>query len=116
MTRNVLSLLLLFISTAISAQTYKVQGKITTTKLEPLGFASIQVKGARQGTISQTDGTYLLLLEEGNYNLIITMIGYKPQTINITVDKDNTRNIILEEEDSQNLSEVVVKGKGKGPC
>ena len=98
---------------SLNAQSYKVQGKITTTKLEPIAYASIQVKDIRIGTVTKTDGSYEILLEEGKYDLIVTMIGYMPQTITIVVDKDYTQNIILDEEDQNNLPEVIVKGKAR---
>lgn len=83
-----------------------------TTKLEPLALASIQIKGQQTGTLSKEDGSYVLELEEGNYDLIITMVGFKSQIINLTVTKNYVQNIILESE-ATNLAEVIVKGKVK---
>jgi hypothetical protein len=110
--------LLLFFSciyafASLSAQTYKVHGKITTTKLEPIAYATIQVKNSKNGTITKINGTYELKMEEGKYDIVITMIGYTPQTITIAVDKDYIQNIILGEDDQKNLPEVIVKGKAK---
>lgn len=98
---------------SLNAQSYKVQGKITTTKLESIAYASIQVKDTKIGTITKNDGSYEISLEEGKYDLVITMIGYKPQTITVVVDKDYIQNIILEEDDQKNLPEVIVKGKSR---
>ncbi|MFN2439266.1 MAG: DUF5686 and carboxypeptidase regulatory-like domain-containing protein [Chitinophagaceae bacterium] len=90
-----------------------MHGKITTTKMEGIGYASIEVKDIRLGTITKNDGEYQLFLEAGAQELVVTMIGYKSQTLSIVVDKDYMLNIILEEDDSKNLSEVVVKAKLK---
>ena len=106
--------LLLVVSSAAYGQSYKVYGKITNTKLEPLAFASIEVKGLKTGTITKEDGTYEVQLDEGKYDLIISMIGYQSQIVTVIVGKSGTqKNIILENESSKNLSEVLVKGKNK---
>ncbi|HEY9361633.1 MAG TPA: DUF5686 and carboxypeptidase regulatory-like domain-containing protein, partial [Chitinophagaceae bacterium] len=106
--------ILLILSSAATAQSHRVYGKITNTKLEPLAFASIEVKEIRTGTITKEDGTYQLQLDEGKYDLIITMIGYRPQIVTIIIRNGDThKNIILENEDSKGLEEVVIKVKGK---
>jgi hypothetical protein len=95
------------------AQYYTISGKITNNKLEPLAFVSIKIKDMQGGTISREDGKYELKLEEGKYDLIFSSIGYKAQIITLVVTKNYVQNIILEIDDSKNLSEVVVKGKIK---
>ena len=82
-------------------------------KLEPLAYVSIQVKELQSGTVTTANGTYELELEEGKYDLVVSMIGYKTQTISLVVDKDYLQNIILADEETKPLSEVVVKGKAK---
>jgi hypothetical protein len=113
MTRTVLLAFFVLFSQLSYAQYFKVSGKITNTKLEPLALASIQIKGQQGGTVSKEDGTYLLELEEGNYDIIVTMLGFKSQVINLTVTKNYVQNIILETDETKNLAEVVVKGKAK---
>src|SRR6187549_1204537 len=95
------------------AQYFKISGKVTNDKLEPLALVSIQVKGSVKGTISKEDGTYELHLEEGTYDLAFSMIGYKTLLINAVVTKDYVQNIILETDEAKSLSEVVVRGKMK---
>jgi hypothetical protein len=103
---------LLFGFTARS-QMVKVHGKITDNKLEPLAFASIQVKELGLGTTSKENGEYELMLEEGKYDLVISMIGFKPQLVTIIArDEKVERNIIMDEDDAI-LSEVIVKVKAK---
>jgi len=110
--RVFLSILFLFVAASLSAQTYKVYGKISTTKMEGIGYASIEVKDIRLGTITKNDGEYQLFLEAGKHELVITMLGYQSQTLSIVIEKDYHLNIILEEE-SKNLSEVIVRAKAK---
>ena len=110
---NSLLLVLLFGFSVAQAQYLKISGKITNSKLEPLALASIQVKGSVKGTISKEDGPYELQLEEGSYDLVFSMVGYKTLLINLLVTKDYVQNIILETDEAKNLSEVVVRGKMK---
>ena len=102
MLRNYTVFILLILSSSVYGQSYKVYGKITNTKLEPLAFASIEIKGLKLGTITKEDGTYELQLDEGKYDLIISMIGYHSQIVTIIVGKSGTqKNIILENESSK---------------
>ncbi|HXR84727.1 MAG TPA: DUF5686 and carboxypeptidase regulatory-like domain-containing protein [Hanamia sp.] len=103
---------LLLLNASVTAQAHKVFGKITNTQLEPLAFASVEVKETRSGAITKEDGTYLLMLDEGKYDLIISMIGYKSQVVTIIVGRQNLeKNILLENEESKNLSEILIKGR-----
>jgi len=103
----------LFSFFCVSAQSFKIHGIVTNTRLEPLAFASVQVKGWQSGTITKEDGSYEIKADPGRYELVVTMIGYKPLvTVIIVEKKDYEKNMILEEA-SANLSEVVVKGKLK---
>ena len=95
------------------AQYFKISGKITNDKLEPLALVSIQVKGSVKGTISKEDGSYELRLEEGTYDLAFSMLGYKTLLINVVISRDYVQNIVLETDEAKSLSEVVVKGKMK---
>ncbi|MEO8415351.1 MAG: DUF5686 and carboxypeptidase regulatory-like domain-containing protein [Ginsengibacter sp.] len=114
MLRHYTLFILLIVSGSVGAQSRKVYGKITNTKLEPVAFASVSVKGLKTGTITGEDGTYELLLDEGKYDLIISMIGYQSQVVTIIVGKSGSyQNIILENERSKDLSEVIIKGRNK---
>ena len=104
--------LIAFSSSFARAQSYKVYGKITNTRLEPLAFASVQVTSWKHGTVTKEDGTYELQVEPGQYDLVFSMVGYKSQRITVVVQKaDYVQNIIMEPDASKGLSEVVVKGK-----
>jgi hypothetical protein len=111
--RSILVLLSFIFCTTIFGQYHKLSGKITNAKQEPLAFASVQVKEIKSGTITKEDGSYILELEEGKYDLIISLIGYKTQVITVIVRKtDMQRNIIMESAEAS-LSEVIIKGKNR---
>ena len=102
----------IFLSVRVNAQSRILFGKITNARLEPLAFASVEVRETRSGTITKEDGTFRLRLEEGKYDLVVTMIGYKPQVFTVIIgNADTQKNIIMENDDSKGLAEVVVKGR-----
>ncbi len=103
--------LFLLLTHFLHGQYYTVSGKITNNKLEPVSFVSVKVKDMPGGAISREDGNYEVKLENGKYDLIFSSIGYKSQIITLVVTKDYIQHIILEEDDSKNLAEVIVKGK-----
>lgn len=97
----------------LHAQFFKVTGKITNSKSEPLPFASINVKELQYGTISKENGGFELKLEAGKYDIAVTMIGYKSILITVVVSRDMNQNFILDPDYSKDLSEVIIKGKLK---
>jgi hypothetical protein len=102
----------LVFSQAVKAQTRKLFGKITNARFEPLSFVSVEVRETKRGTITKENGAYRLNLDEGKYDLVVSMIGYKPQVLTVIIGKtDVLKNIIMENEDSQGLAEVVIKGR-----
>lgn len=108
----ILSFLSILFSVASIGQSFKVSGKIVNSKQEPLAFASVQVKEYKQGSVTKEDGSYELELDPGKYDLVITMVGYKPAIITIIIGKSNyQKDIILEAGDATNLSEVTIRGK-----
>jgi hypothetical protein len=111
MPRNCFIFLFLLTCSGSAAQFFKVHGKITNNKLEPLALASVQVKELQTGTVTREDGTYELKLEEGKYDLVISMMGFKSQLVTIVVDREAVHNFIMEAEEAKNLAEVTVRGK-----
>jgi hypothetical protein len=107
------SILFIVIAFMAGAQAFRVHGRITTTKMEPLAFVSIQTKQNTLGTSAKEDGTYELVLEQGQYDIVVSMVGYKTQIINLVVDKNYLQNFILEEDDTKGMEEVVIKVKAK---
>ncbi|NCT76427.1 MAG: carboxypeptidase-like regulatory domain-containing protein [Chitinophagaceae bacterium] len=107
-----LSILCLVFFTTSSAQTHRLTGKITNSKMEPLAFASVSVKGTSLSMLSREDGTYEFLLDEGEYQVGVTMVGYHSQIITLVIHKATVQHFILEA-DEKSLDEVVVKGRWK---
>jgi Family of unknown function (DUF5686)/CarboxypepD_reg-like domain len=98
----------------VFSQTTILSGKVMNAKREPLAFASVQIKELQKGMVTKEDGLYLFELDEGKYDLIITMMGYKTEIITVIITKENSiKNIILETATVADLSEVTVKARNK---
>ena len=80
--------------------------------MEPVAFASVQVKGSTLGTLTNEKGEYAIPLDDGVYDLVITIVGYKSAVIQFTINKaDQLQNVLLETDESKKLDEVIIKGK-----
>ena len=95
------------------AQEYRVTGKIINAATEPLAYASVSVKELQTGTTTDVQGNYVLQLEAGKYDLVVTMIGYTSRVITLTITADYTQNILLQQNDNQLLGEVQIIGNRK---
>jgi hypothetical protein len=92
---------LLITSDTAMAQMRKLSGKVTNVQLEPLSYATVQIKGLQIGTKTNEKGEYDFYLGEGEYELVFSLIGYKKQSIKFILDKTTTpQNVILEESSS----------------
>ena len=88
--------------------TKRVTGIITDAKGEPVIGATVRLEGSSSlGTITNYNGEYTLEDVPENGKILITYVGFKPQT----VSADRAGKILLEE-DQQLLEEVVVVGYG----
>ncbi|HEX6332676.1 MAG TPA: DUF5686 family protein, partial [Flavisolibacter sp.] len=106
--------LLLFAGLLAQGQTlYKISGRVTNTRLEPIAFVSIQLAQVQEGTVTKEDGSYVLMVKEGTYDMMLSIIGYKPQNIRLTVTQDYQQNVILEDEDAKAMEDIVIRVKLK---
>jgi len=109
-----LFLLFLLIAGLANGQLYKISGVIMDGKKEPLPLASVEIKELKKGLVSKDDGSYEYHLERGKYDLVISMVGFKTKVTTIYINNtDVIENITLEEDESNNLSEVVIKVKAR---
>ncbi len=92
------------------AQQSVIRGSVTDEKsAEPLPFVNIGVKGQSAGTFSDSNGTYHLDLPRGEYDLILSSVGYEKLEQHIHVDGKRVYHIDFRLiSTSQELSTVVV--------
>lgn len=104
---------LLFISYAL-AQGGSVAGKVMDGD-EPMAFANVGLSGTKYGTSADVDGNYKIEnIPAGNYELIVSVIGYKKFTRKISINEWQRLSLDVElEESSLELNQVVVTGTMK---
>lgn len=90
------------------AQSLVVKGKITDVSGETIIGASVLEKGTTNGTITDMDGRFSLMVSSKAV-LQITFIGYTP--VEVKVSGETAINVVLKE-DTKTLDEVVVVGYG----
>lgn len=100
--------ILLFCTSLVLGQ--NVKGKVTSRSGDGIPFANIYLKKTKIGTNSDENGFFeLKKVPEGNYDLIISSIGYKTKSIKISIkNKTIIVNEALEEDNS--LDEIVISG------
>ena len=109
------SIILLFLSLSfnLKAQT-SITGIVTDSLNNPIPFASVYLSKTTNGTLTDNKGNYVLsVLQDGEYEMITSCIGYKPNSQVITADgKKQIINIKL----SVNLfllNEITIKSKDR---
>ncbi|MCO4292699.1 SusC/RagA family TonB-linked outer membrane protein [Solitalea sp. MAHUQ-68] len=90
-----------------AADKITVKGTVSD-KFGPLAGVSISVKQSSNGTSTDADGAYSIVVNKGE-TLIFSMIGYRTQEV--TIGSQTAVNITLESEVTQ-LEEVVAVGYG----
>lgn len=108
--RKFLSLLIvLALSTTMAvAQTRSVTGKVTDEKGDPIPFATITIKGHKQGVAADQNGNFIIRASEGN-TLSVTAAGYG--TKELQVGAGNVLNAVLAR-GRGDIEEVVVTALG----
>ncbi len=90
-------------------QAGQITGKIIDENGEPIIGATVRVKGATKGAISDIDGNFSLSIDKSSATIEISFVGYQTQTLNVQVGTPVT---VTMKEDSELLDEVVVVGYG----
>lgn len=100
---------MLLLSIQSFAQITKVRGTVKDSETnEPIPFANVSFKNSTIGTITNTDGEYFLESRTYYDSLIISFVGYKPQTLFIKKNQFQQVHIKLEP-DVYKIDEIVVK-------
>jgi hypothetical protein len=93
---------------SIQTQAQIVAGKIVSDKNEPIPFATIFVTETKEGTISNSEGNYNILLERGKYNFTVRSMGYLQHTQAVNVVSDSMNLDIVLKQQSFEIKEVKI--------
>ena len=102
---STLAVALLCFSMAVTAQTRPITGNVSDSKGLPVPFASIVIKGTKQGTTADADGKFIVKVKTGDV-LEISAQGLFMKEV--PVANGNTFSITLEKNEKETLAEVVV--------
>lgn len=92
-----------------SMQQKIIKGKVLDDKGEPVIGASVAVKGAKKGTITNMDGAFAIEVPV-NAILRVSFIGYDAQEVRI--DASTREMTVRLQENNRSLNELVVVGYG----
>lgn len=104
---------LVFTHLALAQEAKSIHGKVTTTEHHALEGATITIDNTNKHAITNSNGEFLISgLEFKTYNLSISYIGYIKKHITLTINKNENTDIplIILEEDTNELTEVLVSG------
>jgi TonB-linked SusC/RagA family outer membrane protein len=102
--------LLLITGSLVMAQTVQITGTVTGSEDGlPLPGVNITVKGTTIGTITSTDGRYVLSVPTGSQTLLFSFIGFVTQEV--AIGGKTSINVLLRQ-DLYNVDEVVVVAYG----
>ena len=112
---HLLAFLFLFLNISVYAQNGIIKGKVVEAKgNESVPFANVSIEGQPVGVTTDIDGNYILEnLEPGLYNITVSFLGYKTQTI-AEVQVTNSKPAMIDfkmEDMTENLTEIVVKAE-----
>src|SRR5688572_1950764 len=108
--KTVFFIFLFFLSlhkSMVGQNNVEIEGKIFDKETkEPIPFANIYNKSSKNGTISNTDGYFRILIHERSDSIFISYIGYRKQALKLIAGKNNY--FIYLEENNYLLNEITV--------
>lgn len=111
--KRILFVILLAITQTITAQNKgTVKGLITDKEMsnESLPFANVFIKGTTIGVTTDMDGLYSISINEGNYILVFSFLGYKTIEKNIIIKANETITVnqLMSAEEGVSLDEIKI--------
>jgi len=94
------------------SQTWQIIGKVQNGSGVPLSPASVSVSSSTKGDITDSTGSFKITgLSNGNYNLIVSFVGYETQIYPISVNSKNDSVLFVMKENAKELQDVVINLK-----
>jgi len=90
-----------------NAQVHITGKVIDTITREPLVGATVVVKGTTTATTASLDGSFKLKVPAGGQTIVVTFVGYVPQTFHVG-DADQNLGTILLSPNSSSIKEVTI--------
>jgi TonB-linked SusC/RagA family outer membrane protein len=98
---------------AVQQEIVEVKGKILSSKdSQPIIGAYVMIDDTKKGTSTDLDGNYTIKVPRGTKRLVISCLGYQKKEIEFNSANLSALKIILIDEATQYLNEIVVQGYG----
>ena len=79
----------------MQAQNFTLSGTVSDENGKPLLAATVVIKGASIGTITDSDGKYALSISQGDAEIVCSFAGMKSVTKKVAITKNTTLNFTL---------------------
>ncbi|WP_255501629.1 TonB-dependent receptor [Olivibacter sp. SDN3] len=97
----------------ISAQAQEIRGRVTDENKQPLGGATVSIKGTTTSVSTNDDGIFAIESASDADVLVVSYIGYEPSEYPLAGKDLSTEVVItLKPDEETSLDEVVVVGYG----
>jgi TonB-dependent SusC/RagA subfamily outer membrane receptor len=87
-------------------QAKTIKGKVTDEEGNPVSFASIQIKGSKNGVAADAEGAFAIKPDKKQDTIIISSVGYQTESFNISSSKNY--NFVLKPSNITLGGEVVI--------
>ncbi|MFN8208336.1 MAG: DUF5686 and carboxypeptidase regulatory-like domain-containing protein [Bacteroidales bacterium] len=113
---RIITFIVFFFLCGLQGYSQLLKGTVTDQKKENIPFATIYIEELQQGTTSNMDGYYELLLDPGKYKILFRCMGFKPVTKEIIIDNGSQVLDVRLEPEIIRLKEVVISNKREDPA
>ncbi|OFX17649.1 MAG: hypothetical protein A2033_09190 [Bacteroidetes bacterium GWA2_31_9] len=113
---KIIGIFFIIISYSSNIFSQAIRGIVYDSENMPVPYAHVYVKNSGAGTITDEKGQFNLPLQQGNYEVIISSLGYNTVTIPIIIYGHELKKNITLETSSLELEQVVIKASRKDPA
>lgn len=117
MFKKLLSLIIFVSCLVVTSQAQTLEGRVLLGDSVPAAYATIYVPSTGQGTVTDSEGHYLIDVPRGKVEVEFSFLGYRTEKHQIVVEEPHqyTHNESLEEQ-PLNLNDVYVTPTGEDPA
>lgn len=90
-------LIVFMLCLSFGAMANGIKGKVTDSNNEPLSGASVRIVNSSFGTVTDDAGAYSIQKVKGDITVQVSFVGFKTQTLEVSVSDEKELNVSLEE-------------------
>jgi hypothetical protein len=114
MLRGLIVILVIIISGFANAQS--ISGFVYDEENNPVPYARVAIKDNDYLTSTDGEGKYFLQVDQGDYEVVFSAVGYEDKVMRVVVDADRNYALNVWISIGKNLQETIVKAKRKDPA